>query len=191
MKEYMFLIIGIIVCCSGCLQKKNQKSYQQNGMNSITILGKPQEIENKKDGLLIKIKTKHNKIYHAGISISNLDKNEEFKVIELGKNIALKGDFWKLGNKNRLTVRKILSVDNDQFEISGIVKSISYGDDGYTAEIITDDGDKYVATISIPNLGKNHEKYKNYKNGERIIIIGELWEVENKLHITVRNIINN
>ena len=48
----------------------------------------------------------------------------------------------------------------------------------------------YFVTISIPNLGSNHEAYQDYETNKEITVVGELWQLGNELHVTVRDIPN-
>ena len=72
--------------------------------------------------------------------------------------------------------------------ISGEVRQIQPGKDGYTAKIMTADYQVYFATISIPNLGKNAAQYREVEVGETIGVKGEVWEMNGETHITVREL---
>ena len=66
---------------------------------------------------------------------------------------------------------------------------LQHGTDGYTAEVIADDGEVYFATVSIPNLGENHEQFRTYKKGDRLQATGELWLLGSELRLTVRDLL--
>lgn len=71
--------------------------------------------------------------------------------------------------------------------VDGKVTGITQGKDGQTAELTDDSGKKYYATISIPNL-KDPKEYRAVKVGDRIIVKGESWKMEDGLHIKVTEI---
>ena len=55
--------------------------------------------------------------------------------------------------------------------ITGIVKSINFGKDGYTADVQTDLGDTYAALVSVANLG-GPENYKTCEVGDKVSFKG-------------------
>ncbi len=71
--------------------------------------------------------------------------------------------------------------------VDGKVTGITQGKDGQTAELTDDSGKKYYATISIPNL-KDPKQYRAVKVGDRIIVKGDSWKMEDGLHIKVTEI---
>jgi RecG-like helicase len=82
------------------LKKKN------NAEAKITAI--VQSVEKGKDGYTAKIKTTEGAIYFAVISIPNLGSAEKYRVFKMGENVTLLGEIWKMGDDNRITVRKIL-----------------------------------------------------------------------------------
>ncbi|MFV5689866.1 hypothetical protein ACM55M_14710 [Flavobacterium sp. ZT3R25] len=72
------------------------------------ITGIVQSVEKGKDGYTTKIKTTEGAIYFAVISIPNLGSPEKHREFKIGENITLFGEIWKMGDDNRITVRKIL-----------------------------------------------------------------------------------
>jgi hypothetical protein len=69
--------------------------------------------------------------------------------------------------------------------ISGTVTEIQPGKDGYTAKLKTATGEIFLGTISRANL-TDPITYRTVKVGEIISIKGDLWQMENQNHITVR-----
>jgi RecG-like helicase len=82
------------------LKKKNNAEAK--------ITGIVQSVEKGKDGYTAKIKTAQGTIYFAVISIPNLGSTEKYREFKMGENVTLFGEIWKMGDDNRITVRKIL-----------------------------------------------------------------------------------
>ena len=178
----LIILFGLYSCNS---LKKDKKEIIEE------VFGTVQSIENGKDGYTAKIKTSKDEIYFATISIPNLGENGGYERFEIGNKIAIKGEFWNLGEENHITVRKILSSNTEKFEVHGVVQSIENGKDGYTAEIKTSKDEIYFVTISIPNLGeKNAHKFKQYSKGDKLSVVGEFWSMSNEKRITVRDILS-
>lgn len=72
--------------------------------------------------------------------------------------------------------------------ISGEVKEIKHGKDGYTAKIITATNDVYFVTISHSNL-IIPTQYKSVEVGDQLNISGDFWTMEGDKQITVREIL--
>ncbi|RXM47029.1 hypothetical protein [Flavobacterium sp. YO12] len=77
----------------------------------------------------------------------------------------------------------------DKNTISGKVQSIEFGKDGYTAKINTAKNEVYFATISIVNVG-GPENYKKLKEGDEILLKGEIWKTDTEKHIKVKEIVS-
>lgn len=99
----------------------------------------------------------------------------------IGKAILLKG----LLTDNYLEVDKIISVDNDIFNLQGAVTSIESNESGYSAKIDGIDDEVYHVIFSISNLG---EQYHEFKTGDTVNITGELWLLNNQLQVTAKSI---
>ena len=153
-----------------------------------TIFGIVEGLENGKDGYTTTIKTPENKLYKAVISIPNLGKNGGYQRLKIGNTIAIKGEVWKLGEENRITVRKIISADTKHFKLKGIVKSRILEKGNYIA-IIESSGDLYNAIFKFANFGANQSKYKVFEEDEKIHVYGELSLVGDKKQILVRDIL--
>lgn len=77
----------------------------------------------------------------------------------------------------------------DKNTVSGKVVSIEFGKDGYTAKINTDKNEIYFALISIVNVG-GPQNYKQLKEGEEVLLKGEIWKTETENHIKVKEIVS-
>lgn len=71
--------------------------------------------------------------------------------------------------------------------ISGMVTEIQPGKDGYTAQLKTDIGTVYYVTISRANLA-DPQTYRSAAVGDTLTVKGDIWQMENQNHITVREI---
>ena len=93
-KSILSLItIGILSCSS---------------VKTATVSGTVSAIQKGKDGYTATIENAKSVIYYATISISNLGSAEKFREFKIGENVTLFGEIWKMGDDNRITVRKIL-----------------------------------------------------------------------------------
>lgn len=77
----------------------------------------------------------------------------------------------------------------DKNTVSGKVESIESGKDGYTAIINTTKNEVYFATISIVNVG-GPQNYKQLKEGEEVVLKGEIWKNDTEKHIKVKEIVS-
>jgi hypothetical protein len=77
----------------------------------------------------------------------------------------------------------------DKNTVSGKVVSVEFGKDGYTAKINTDKNEIYFALISIVNVG-GPQNYKELKEGEEVLLKGEIWKTETENHIKVKEIVS-
>lgn len=77
----------------------------------------------------------------------------------------------------------------DKNTVSGKVISVEFGKDGYTAKINTDKNEIYFALISIVNVG-GPQNYKQLKEGEEVLLKGEIWKTETENHIKVKEIVS-
>lgn len=65
------------------------------------------------------------------------------------------------------------AVTKEVITVTGKVTDVANGKDGYTATLEAADGNKYAATISIPNLD-DPKQYRAVNEGETITVSGEL-----------------
>ena len=71
--------------------------------------------------------------------------------------------------------------------INGTVGEITFGKDGYTAQLKDDGGREYFVTISRANLD-DPKQYRELKAGDKITVKGESFKLDNKLHIKVEEL---
>jgi hypothetical protein len=81
---------------------------KKKDISEDTITGLVQSVEKGKDGYTAKIETKEATIYFATISIPNLGSADQYREFKIGEKVTLFGEIWKMGDDNRITVRKIL-----------------------------------------------------------------------------------
>jgi hypothetical protein len=81
---------------------------KHKNITEAKITGTVQSVEKGKDGYTAKIKTTEGTIYFAVISIPNLGSAEKYREFKIGEKVTLFGEIWKMGNDNRITVKKIL-----------------------------------------------------------------------------------
>ena len=74
------------------------------------ISGKVESIEFGKDGYTAKIKTDKNQIYYATVSIVNLGGFKNYKKLQEGDVVSLKGTIWKVDKEEHIKVKEILSI---------------------------------------------------------------------------------
>ncbi|UZR97662.1 hypothetical protein [Chondrinema litorale] len=86
------------------------------------------------------------------------------------------------------TNRPVEEVVNEDEFITGKVKEVKNGKDGYTAKLLTNSDEVYYATISIPNLHENAYQYKILEVGDKVSVKGEIWENGGQKYITVREL---
>ena len=72
-------------------------------------------------------------------------------------------------------------------EITGKVKEVVNGKDGYTAKVVSEDGKVYSATVSHANL-KDPSQYKTVKAGDQVTVKGDSWMMGEEEQITVREL---
>ncbi|MBS0030958.1 hypothetical protein ACTJJ0_27680 [Chitinophaga sp. 22321] len=86
-------------------------------------------------------------------------------------------------------VKDVQPVENEKpvKEVTGKVKAIVSGKDGYTAKIVSDDGKEYAATVSHANL-KDPTQYRTVKEGDRVTVKGDSWMMGQEEQITVREL---
>ena len=181
MKKTYFLLLALLIGISAC-EKDN---IEPTSMTNV-ISGEVMSIELEEEGYTAKIKSQNEELYFALVSISNLGSDEAFKDLEIGKKVTLKGVNLRFGGNHEFTVKKIISTDNDNFNLKGNVISITENELGYEAEILGSDEEIYSALFSISNLGN---KFENFIVGETREVKGKLFKIDQKLHLTVKDII--
>lgn len=72
-----------------------------------TVEGVVTNINQGKDGYTATLETSTKEEYLVTISHSNLTNHEQYKSVKVGDNLKVTGDFWKMEDKNQITVRVI------------------------------------------------------------------------------------
>lgn len=72
--------------------------------------------------------------------------------------------------------------------LSGIITKVVQEKDGQTVTLKTGGGIEYICVISVPNLGDDHGRYREFKPGENITFRGNL---STKNRMTVREVLEN
>lgn len=72
-----------------------------------TVEGVVTNINQGKDGYTATLETSTKEEYFVTISHSNLTNHEQYKSVKVGDNLKVTGDFWKMEDKNQITVRII------------------------------------------------------------------------------------
>lgn len=70
-------------------------------------IGTVEEIQPGKDGYTAKIKTTDDEIYFVTISHANLTDPSQYKTVEKGSVIEVKGEKWTMGEDKQITVREL------------------------------------------------------------------------------------
>lgn len=167
----LFSLLLIVMSCSKEDSNPNPETEFLSG--EVVFIAKGTSFET---GFCIELKTPIEEMYFATISDTALA--QEFT---LGKDILLKG----ILTDNYLEVFKIISTDNDIFNLQGEVTSIDSNKDGYSAGIRGIDEEVYNVIFSIPNM---EEQYHVFKIGDTVNITGELWLLNKQLQVTARSI---
>ena len=80
----------------------------------------------------------------------------------------------------------LLSCNNGNYSAKGTVKRIEIGKDGYTAILVTENGDSVSATISMVNMGM---RYKDVKVGDKVKVYGDSMYLGGMISITATKIV--
>ncbi|MFK7780027.1 MAG: hypothetical protein QM490_02670 [Candidatus Gracilibacteria bacterium] len=116
-----------------------------------TIVGKIVEIKDGKDGSQIVIRDNSGYEYTSILSIPNLGTNSKFDFsdIKIGNTLKLKGDMFKIGEKNNLIPKYAKLLSENSMYIEGKIYKIENGKDGNQVYINDKDGLEYSTAISI------------------------------------------
>ncbi len=146
-------------------------AIEEKSAETITISGLVTAITRGKDGYTANVQLSDGiTIYAALVSISNLGGPDKYKSCEVGDDVTFKGDASVLGNAKRLKVTEIISITAT---INGVVRAITRGKDGYTAQVQTDTRGTYAALVSSANLLGGPDKYQECKVGIKVCFKGE------------------
>ncbi|NDI98944.1 DUF4348 domain-containing protein [Flavobacterium sp. LaA7.5] len=107
------------------------------------------------------------------------DTTEEPAVIEIKDTVAVDNTEVTAPDASIVT-----PADGDVITVEGKVTEIINGKDGYTAKIESSSGEKYSATISIPNMD-NPKDFRKVEVGDMITVTGDVINLENDVLIKV------
>lgn len=103
----LIMLLGTV----GCQQKNTSEEIEEILEEEvqepliISVKGEIQHIENGKDGYVATLRTEDGTIYHATISMVNLQKHgSEFSRYEAGDKITVSGEVWEDGEGNKNVV---------------------------------------------------------------------------------------
>ena len=143
---------------------------QAKSAETITINGTVKAIRFGKDGYTADVQPNDGTgIYAALVSISNVGGPDKHKSCEVGDNVTFTGELSVSGKVKRLLVREIISITAI---IDGIVKAITFGKDGYIAEVKTYTKGTYSALVSSANLDGGPDKYQSCIVGNKVSFKG-------------------
>ncbi|RKS23403.1 hypothetical protein CLV94_2311 [Flavobacterium endophyticum] len=80
---------------------------EEEKVETVAVQGKVGEINKGKDGYTAILTTDDGKIYYATISIPNLKDPKQYRSVQIGETIKVKGDSWKMEDDNYITVREL------------------------------------------------------------------------------------
>lgn len=92
-------------------------------------------------------------------------------------------------NKNSKQNAESDAQNAENITIAGIVKNVTFGKDGYTAEVQTDKDGIYAALVSIVNVG-GRENYKSCEIGDRVSFKGKPFALDGGKQLKVAEIIS-
>lgn len=125
MKKNILALIALsgMIAFSGCNKKAEEKpevietpaitktdsiaTPEAPAAETKTVEGVVKSSNHGKDGYTAEIETADKEIYFATISHSNLTNHEQYKEVKAGETLKVTGDFWKMEDKNQITVRVI------------------------------------------------------------------------------------
>lgn len=179
MKKVFFIVCSVCVFFTSCDKGPSEPitAFVAGQIESIAVA------TDGADGFLLKLTNPSGEKYEAIIGDGSVHDN-----FEVGKKVVLKGDF--INNQADIIyipfmVKKIISTDNDNFSLNGVVRSTQNNSSGYNADIKGNDNELYDALFSISNL---ESSYTEYSGGQIVSVLGSLFVVDNELKITVKNI---
>ena len=166
-KEMMAFFEGHPEVKSSELNALGSFNAWQNGDLPVLTVTK---IENGKDGYMAHLEDGKKGKYVMLVSIPNL--GDKYVDLKIGDRIRAEGSYAE-SDPIQIFAKSIEIIRSDGGSkgvfIKGKVESIENGKDGYAAKIRTPEGKVYFATISIPNLGREHaHQYQSVSVGETI-----------------------
>ncbi|MCT4640344.1 MAG: hypothetical protein N4A72_21780 [Bacteroidales bacterium] len=175
MKQTTFLLLCMLfVMSSACSKKSNNPAKEEK-----FISGKVERLSpgtDKNNSFMVLLQSADDKTYEVIVNDTTL-----IKSFTLNKNATFKGEV----TGNIMFVTKIISTDNDNFKLQGIIKIKENNRSGYTAMVNSSVNEEFVALFSITNLANS---YKEYSKGDTLSVSGELWTDGYKLNLTVKGV---
>ncbi|MFC0183570.1 hypothetical protein SAMN04515674_116122 [Pseudarcicella hirudinis] len=106
-KTFLYLFtFSTLITSVNCAQKNTAQTSASQAKNDF-ITGQVAEIQRGKDGFTAKIITSKHKVYFATISRANLTDPSQYRSVNTGESIQVKGDLWKMGKESHITVRQL------------------------------------------------------------------------------------
>jgi|SRR5690606_8512060 len=118
MKKSVFILVilafiwGLTSCESNKIQNETDEKTGEVWTEGVTtISGTISSVTQEKDGQTIVLTNNKGITYTAVISIPNLRENaSQYRKFEVGETVSFKGEFFKLGEENRMVVREVLEM---------------------------------------------------------------------------------
>jgi hypothetical protein len=175
MRKFLFLLTFFVVSIYGCNDElKNSTSNKLFVSGTITEI---QQATSGANGLKLTLRTLNDKSIHAYISDTT-----KKKILKSAKQVMFK----LKESEEQIQIQKIISLDNQNFELNSKLISKTPNQGGYYAKLKVNE-EMFNLNFSISTIGKS---YKEYNVGDSVSIKGKLWVSNDELLITV-NKINN
>ena len=128
MKKIMFCIMSSAILSTTSCEQNKKSTVTESGTEVVqvrtptadtldktevpptetrSVEGKVLSVSNGKDGYTAQLKSSEGKVFYATISRANLDDPKQYCSVSLGDQLKVSGDYWKLEEKDQITVRKI------------------------------------------------------------------------------------
>lgn len=109
---YLILLLSLISISEGChsttSKPETTTEQQPTPMDNGLVTGEVQAVTPGKDGYTAKIISADSLLYFATISHANLKENAaQYRAVNVGEKITVKGDIWKMGEETHITVREL------------------------------------------------------------------------------------
>jgi hypothetical protein len=95
-------------CTSNSNKTEKETLQEKESVELVYTSGVVKEVQRGKDGYTARIVAEDSTEYFATISIANLrDNASQFREAKVGETVMVKGDNWKIGEENHITVREL------------------------------------------------------------------------------------
>lgn len=119
-------------------------------------------------------------VLSAVIAFASCESHKQSTITESGTEVVK----LRQPEKDTLPSDKI---PTETKSVSGLVKDIKNGKDGYTAQILSPNGQTYFVTVSHANLN-DHKTFRTVEIGEVLSATGDFWKLEDTNQITARQL---